>query len=233
MSVVTISRELGSEGSLVAEKAARSLGYHLADESTIETMLRGYGIVEFDQEYRSIPGFWDSFSSEKTEERDAFLNMLNRSLQALANHGDVVIVGRGGFAILEGMPGVLNVRIQAPLSLRIERAEAFDAAPAAEEPRQAERLVTGNDRIQKEFVKSVYGMSWDAADAFDLVIDTGKIAPDLAASMIARAARALPAPDSGSAAFVPEFQVDDVLASAVQDVLDCKRKHSAREKTCC
>ena len=35
MSVITISREFGSLGTLVAEQAARALGYHLTDKATI------------------------------------------------------------------------------------------------------------------------------------------------------------------------------------------------------
>jgi cytidylate kinase len=219
MTVVTISRELGSEGSLIAEEVAKGLGYHLADETTVATILKGYGLVDFEQEYQSIPGFWDRLSTEKSDERENFLTMLNRTLLALAGHGDVVIVGRGGFAVLDGMPGVFNVRTQAPLSLRIERTQD---STASVEPHKAEALVKGNDQVQKVFVKSVYGMQWNSAEAFDLVIGTGQIGADLAASMIVKAVQALrPEPP----ATAPSFPVDDILASAVQDALDCHRNH--------
>ncbi len=36
MSVITIPRELGSEGSYIAEKVAQALGYHFADKKTLE-----------------------------------------------------------------------------------------------------------------------------------------------------------------------------------------------------
>jgi len=222
MSVISISRELGSQGSLIAENAAHALGYHLADETTIETMLKGYGMVKFAQDYKSMPGFWDRLDAEKTEERETFLKMLNASLIALASHGDVVLVGRGVFAVLEGMADVLKVRIQAPLPLRIERTQE---APGNPEPGKAEALVKENDQTQRTFVKSVYGKQWDAADAFDLVIDTGLITPDLATSMIVDAARALPALRPDGAQVPGTIAVDPVLASTVQEVLNCRKEH--------
>jgi hypothetical protein len=60
MSVVTISNELGSQGSTIAAETAEQLGYHLADQSMLESILKDYGLVEFDEEYRSIPGFWEA-----------------------------------------------------------------------------------------------------------------------------------------------------------------------------
>jgi cytidylate kinase len=148
--------------------------------------------------------------------------MLNHSMQALAQHGDVVIAGRGGFAVLAGMPDVLNVRVQAPLGLRIGRAEerTFQGEPA----RVAE-WVQGNDKIQKSFIESVYGVQWDAATAFDLVIDTGKIAPELAAHTIVEAVKALRIPRLRGAKCAAELEVDAVLASTVHEVLHCDMAH--------
>jgi cytidylate kinase len=222
MAVVTVSRELGSEGSLVAKLAAETLGYHLADEGTLEIMLKGYGLVKFDQDYHKIPGFWDRFDIAKNEERDTFLMMLNHSMQALAAHGDVVIVGRGGFAVLAGLADVLNVRVQAPLNLRIERAEDLPSLP---EPGRAAGLVKGNDKIQKTFIESVYGVQWDNASSYDLVLDTAKITPELASGLIVESVRALNVPRLRQVRTAADLQVDKVLALTVHEVLHCEMAH--------
>jgi cytidylate kinase len=223
MSVVTISNELGSQGSLIGEIAARTLGYHLADQATLETMLKDYGLVDFHEEYRSIPGFWDRFDAEKQERRETFLRMLNQSLQALAHHGNIVIVGRGGFAVLAGLADVINVRIQAPLALRIQRAEE---QPSLADPNPPEGVVKEYDQLQKDFVEKVYGVPWDDSKAFDLVIDTGKIAPDLAGSLVAQAAQALHVPDSKKVLTAADLEVDSVMAATVLDVLKCTAAHA-------
>jgi cytidylate kinase len=224
MSVITISRELGSEGSLIAEIVAKGLGYHLVDETTFETILKGYGLVQFDQDYRTLPGFFDRFLADKSLEMADFIKMLNDSLLALARHGDVVVLGRGGFAVLEGMKDVMNVRIQAPLHLRIERTRDSPAEAASGE---AEQVVKKNDQVQEAFVKSAYGMPWNMADSYDLVINTGKIRPELAASIIEESVKALEVPGPGEDQTTAKIEVDHVLASAIQEALDCRQNHGS------
>ena len=121
MPVITISRELGSLGSVVAEKVAQMLGYHLTDKTTIEAMLKDYGLHEIDDNYRSIPSFWEHFNTEKNEQRQSLLAMVHDCLRALAQHGNIVIVGRAGFAVLGELADVMNVRIQAPFAIRSRR----------------------------------------------------------------------------------------------------------------
>jgi HD-like signal output (HDOD) protein len=45
MSVITISRDFGSEGEYIAEKIAQTLGYHLVDKEFFTTVLNQYGLV--------------------------------------------------------------------------------------------------------------------------------------------------------------------------------------------
>jgi cytidylate kinase len=214
MAVVTLSREFGSQGSLVAERAARTLGYHLVDKSTIEKVFRDYGLPRLDEEYQSVPGFWDRFDLQRRDRRETLFTMLNQSLRAFAHHGDIVIVGRGGFSVLAGLADVLHVRIQAPLEVRIKRVAEL---PEVGSMVKAEAMVKANDHLLKTFIESVYGTAWDKAGNFDLVLDTGKLTVETAASMIVEATRALPAP--GRANCASGILVDRILSSAVAEIL--------------
>jgi cytidylate kinase len=222
MPVVTISREFGSHGSLVAEKAAHALGYRLADKSTIESIFRDYGLPRLEAEYQSVPGFWDRFDLQRRDRRETLFTMLNQSLRALARHGNLVVVGRGGFAVLAGLADVLNVRVQAPVDLRIKR--VAEASSAAERER-AEEVVRANDHLQKTFIEAVYGVAWDSAVAFDLVLDTGKIPVEAAAGMIVQAVASLPAPGTPGLRTTSGLQVDRILASAVEEAVGTKEAH--------
>jgi cytidylate kinase len=219
MSVVTISREFGSLGSLVAEGAAHTLGYRLADKTTIETVLKDYGLVLFSREYDSIPSFWERFDAQKREERQHHINMLNKCICAIAHHGNVVIVGRGGFAVLADLDDVLHVRIQAPTPVRIRR---LVEAPDIADPSLAELALTKNDNLQKQFIKTVYGREWDTAKGFDLVIDTGKIPPGLAAEMIVQATRGLRVRGTGGARALADLPLDRDICAAVDRVLNAE-----------
>lgn len=223
MAVITISREFGSEGSAVAEKVAQTLGYHLADKNTIEKILSEYGLQEFDRMYDSIPGFWDRFDAHKMERRAILINMLNQSVMALAGHGNMVIVGRGGFAVLAGLTDVLNVRIQAPLALRIHRVTEL---PSIAEPSRAEFVVKESDRIQKGFVESVYNVQWDSVKGFDLVIDTGKVSLEMASNWVIEAAKNLKVPEVSGLRTIAHLKIDKILAATVNEFFKCEKVHA-------
>jgi cytidylate kinase len=226
MAVITISREFGSEGSIVAEKIASALGYHLADKNTLEAILSEYGLLEFDRMYESIPGFWDRFDAHRMERRTNLIAMLNQAILALARHGNMVILGRGGFSVLAGLADVLHVRVQAPLPLRIHR---VTQDPSIAEPSRAEILVNENDDLQKAFVESVYGTQWDSAKGFDLVIDTGKISTDSASAWVVDAVKALKVPDVSGVLTATQLQVDHILAATVVHFFNCDQEHASCE----
>ncbi len=167
MTVITISREYGSEGETIAENIAQALGYHLVDKEFIVKVLDQYGLVGYDREYETRLGFWEKYSRQ----RDTMVNMLNQVVRAVAKHGNVVILGRSGYAILADFTDVLHVRLQAPLTVRVARVMAQQKIP----PEQAEAVVKENDAVRLAFVEEFYRVPWGAVQSFDLVINTGKI----------------------------------------------------------
>ena len=124
MSVITISREFGSVGDDFGEGVAKALGYHCVCKDEIVALLSQYGMVEFDREYETQPGFWESFKPLRNQRRHEMVAMLNQVVQAVAQHGNIVIQGRSGFAVLADYADVLHVRLQAPPAVRIERVAA-------------------------------------------------------------------------------------------------------------
>ena len=102
MSVITISREFGSVGDDIGERIAQGLGYHFVDKEFIGDLLSQYGLVNFESEFETPPSFWEGFNAQRGQRRGAMVSMLNRVVQAVACHGDVVIQGRSGFAMLRG-----------------------------------------------------------------------------------------------------------------------------------
>ncbi|MBM4427349.1 MAG: cytidylate kinase-like family protein [Chloroflexi bacterium] len=220
MSVITISREFGSEGDTIAQKTAKALGYHFVDKHFIGDILAQYGYVEFDKAYQTLPTFWERFDAQRNKQRDVMVRMLNQVIQAVAHHGDVVILGRSGFEVLSGFADVLHVRLQAPFAVRVGRVMesqnlTFD---------QADALVRESDKVRLAFVEEFYKVPWGAINAFDLVINTDKIAPTLAVDWILDAVNSHkfePITDKSTAA----IEVDRILADAVSDELGCHKSH--------
>jgi cytidylate kinase len=220
MSVITISREFGSEGDAIAQQTAKALGYHFVDKNFIGTVLGQYGYVEFDKEYESLPTFWERFDAQRGNQRDAMMKMLNQVIQAVAHHGNVVILGRSGFEVLSGFGDVLHVRLQAPFAVRVGRVMEMQNLTFD----QADAFVRENDKVRLAFVEEFYKVPWGAIHAFDLVVNTGKIPPELAVEWIVSAEKtrmANPEMEKSTAA----IEVDRILADAVSEVLGCHKEH--------
>lgn len=215
MSVITISREFGSEGDRIAHQVAQSLDYHFVDQKFIGIILGQYGYVEFDKEYAALPTFWERFDAQREKQRDVMVDMLNQVIRTVAHHGHVVLLGRSGFEVLGGFGDVLHVRLQAPLPIRIRRVmtEQNISYP------QAETIVKQNDKVRVSFVEEFYRVPWDSIHAFDLVMNTGKVLPDLATDLILDAARMLDLHPELDKPLITDIGVDRIMAEAVSEML--------------
>jgi cytidylate kinase len=221
MSVITISREFGSEGDAIARKVAQSLGYHFVDQKFIGVILGQYGYVEFDKEYQNLPTFWERFDAQREKQRDAMVTMLNQLIQAVASHGNVVILGRSGFEVLGRFADVLHVRLQAPLSIRIGRVMSEYKITFEE----AEALVKKTDKVRQAFVEEFYRVPWNSIHAFDLVINTAKVFPALATDWIVDAAKTFVNNMEINKPTTTSIKVDHIMANAISEVLGCKEMH--------
>jgi cytidylate kinase len=221
MSVITISREFGSEGDCIAQKVAQTLGYHFVDQKFIGIVLGQYGYVEFDKEYKNLPSFWERFDAQREKQRDVMVTMLNQVIQAVAHHGNVVLLGRSGFEILGGFANVFHVRLQAPFSIRVGRVMSEHKISFEE----AEMLVKNNDRTRLAFVEEFYKVPWSSIHAFDLVVNTGKISPDLATSWVVDAANTFVSNMEIGKPTTSSIEVDHIMAESISEVLKCNKSH--------
>lgn len=218
MAVITISREMGSEGTYVAKKVAQELGYHFVDKNLIEQILNQYGFVQFEKEYESGPGFWTRFDGLRVR----MVEFSNRVIEAVARQDNVVIEGRGSFAVLHNFVDVLNVRVQAPFAVRVNRVMAQQGISDLD---KAEAIVKESDKVRIAFVESWYGVRWDSANAFDVVIDTGKVSPDLAVAWLVEAVNDLKKRQVGDQPTTAQIQVDYVLNGVVSEALKDQAAH--------
>jgi cytidylate kinase len=222
MAVITVSRESGSGGTYIAEKAAEALGYHFADRNAAVAVMEEYGFSRYEEEYESRSGFRLDYVRTGQERPDLkpMVDLLPQVSQALAQHGDVVILGRGSYAALGGLADVLNVRIQAPFGIRVKW--FMDQENLAEG--EAQKLVRERDQVRAAFVRSWYGVPVNETSLFDLVIDTGKIPLDTAVDWLVESARMLEA-KTGSGQTVKRIQVNPAMAGLVSKYLKCDVDH--------
>jgi cytidylate kinase len=221
MAVITVSRKFGSDGGYIAKQVAQNLGYHFVDKDFIRDVLRDYR-TSFFSEYDHLPSFWEQVMTQSGVRRREMANMLDRVIRALAHHGNVVILGRSGYDVLGDYADVLNVRIQAPLDFRVKQVIKRKEVSA----NQAKEIIKQSDKMRSEFVKTFYGVEWETSSAFDMVINTSKVAPEKGISWIVEAAKAIEAKEEeDDKPTTASMDVDSVMAKAVSSELECKAAH--------
>lgn len=178
MSVLTISRQIGSLGTEIAKIVSNKLNYEYVDKKRISESLADYGFPEHAvEEYdEKSPAFWESFSSE----REKFLHFIQAVIYDFARNGNVVIVGRGGQVLLKDLPGTLHVKIKAPIDVRVKRIVEREG----DNERHVERILRRRDRDASGYMRYLFDVDWDDQRLYDTIINTQKISVDTAVEMI-------------------------------------------------
>ena len=113
---------------------------------------------------------------------------MSKTIHDLAEVGNVVIVGRGGYIILRDMPGVLRVGAVASLEDRVqtivERERVSHDAAA--------RTVEERDKARVGFFKRFFDIDQpDSPELYDLVVNTSDVDLDYAVDLVVGASAAL------------------------------------------
>ena len=128
--------------------------------------------------------------------------MLRQVVEAVADAGQVVIVGRGAQAMLAGRRDALHARVVAPLEERIAYVARREGLGEAAARARIER----KDRARARYLQAHYQRVPDDPHLYDLVLNTGVLALDSAVELLALALEhkgrqlAAPAEEAGPAA---------------------------------
>lgn len=207
MAVITLSRQYGSAGDQIAARVAVLLGYHIFDKTVMAKMAAEVGlteqeVVDFSEtDYRTkglldrLFGVSPRVGETRTWTEDIkgvrkpevvklsdtqAATMVRGIIEAAYKHGDMIIIGRGGQAVLKDCPGVLHVRVEAPLEQRIERIAKEESV----EPLRAEWLIDDRDRAAREYVRRFHGIDPNDPMHYHLLINGGLLDVETAAQVI-------------------------------------------------
>jgi cytidylate kinase len=178
MSLITISRQIGSLGTEIAKLVSSKLDYEYIDKERIGEALADYGFPERELEAydEKRPSLWESFSGE----RKKFLHFMQAVIYDFARKGNVVIVGRGSQVLLKDLPGAFHVRIKAPFDIRVKRIMEREG----DDERHVKRILRRWDRDASGYIRYLFNVDWDDQSLYDMIINTRKISVDTAAKMI-------------------------------------------------
>jgi cytidylate kinase len=184
MTIITLSRELGSRGDDVAVAVSQRLGLRLVGREIINRAAQDAGagevaLAELDE--LGLLGVKPSAASLKR-----YREKVVEIIEAQAAEGNVLLVGRGGQVVLAQRPDVLHVRITAPTDIRCatvrERCNVSAEVAAAR--------LAASDAARAAYHKRHFGVRWDDGALYDLILNLGRLTVVAATEIICAAAGA-------------------------------------------
>ena len=187
MSIITISRQAGSQGDEVALEVSNRLKWRcicreVINEAAREARVPLVGLAAIDE--LGVLGLHPSI-----KEWQAYQTQAERIIRHLADEGNVVIVGRGSQMVLRDHPGVLHVRVIAPLEVRVVRLQQQEHISAE----AAQVRLEATDKARLRYLQRSYGIKTNDPTFYHLVINTGLLKLSQAVNLVLQAVQEIEA----------------------------------------
>ncbi len=171
--IITIAREYGSGGRLIAQKVAQKVGLVYYDNEVIDLAAREMGmdvdaIRKVAEQKSSSFMYTMSSSAFSLPLNDQVFVMQSKIIRHLANHDSCIIVNGCADYILEDYDDVLSIFIHAPLESRIRRVKE----DYQEVHDDYKKYVTKRDKGRSNYYNYYTTKKWDHLKNFDLTINS-------------------------------------------------------------
>ncbi len=189
--VVTISKELGSEGETLGQRLASRLDWQLFDKKLVEFIannanVRQTMVEQFDQKVQSEIHNWVlTLVDQYALGSDKYFKHLITVLMGIGEHGRAIILGRGANFIYPSQKA-LRLRVVAPLKMRVEKIMHERHLSRKE----AEKLVQTADKERLAFIRRFFHHDAEDPLYYDLVLNLGELSLATAEEIIVEALRA-------------------------------------------
>lgn len=183
MAIITISRGSLSGGRALAECLSEKLGYPNVGQEVLQQAAEALGASEevFRGKYETTPGLW----ARLTREREKYVLAVQTALAEWCTRGDLVYHGLSGHHLLGGLPGILRIRLIAPMEVRIRSLLISHPQMSAQ---QAENFIKNVDQDRARWVKIMHGAEVTEPSLYDLTINLKRHTLQSACRTIAKAA---------------------------------------------
>jgi cytidylate kinase len=198
MTVIAMTREIGSHGSEVAAGVAAALGLEIINSEIVVPHVAGSLGVKQSAVQRYLDGKASLFDRWQIDTRKLSQHTLDQILN-LALKDNVLIRGWGAAALFQGIRGVICVRVCAPMALRVhvmmERLGGKDAEAIQEE-------IEGFDAGHSRAMRAAFNFDWNDALLYHMVLNTARMPVDACVKAVCQLAAH------------PNFQHDPAITSS-------------------
>jgi cytidylate kinase len=174
MTVIAMTREIGSHGSEVAAGVAAELGLEIINSEIVVPRVAGSLGLEHSSVQRYLDGKATLFDRWQIDARKLSQYTLDHILN-LALKDNVLIRGWGAAALFQGIHGIICVRVCAPMAARVrvmtERLGVKDVEAIQQE---IERFDAGHSRA----MRAAFNFDWNDALLYDIVLNSARVTID-------------------------------------------------------
>ena len=194
--IITVSRQFGSGGRIIAKDVADKLGWKFYDREIIEKISEKSGLakefIEERGEYASAgqnlvysaPAGFGGFSTGQSVFDKLYVMQYN-IIREIAEEGPCVIVGRCADYVLRDRTDCFHVFIYADMDFRIARSTNIYKVDAP----NVERYLLDRDKKRKLYYKYNTDRVWGEVKNYDVCLKSSAIGLDTCAAMICDAAQ--------------------------------------------
>ncbi|SPE42569.1 Response regulator receiver protein [Candidatus Sulfopaludibacter sp. SbA3] len=210
MAIITISRGTFSGGKALAECLSKRLGYRCIDRDMLVRRAATRRVSEHD--LRAALELPPAYPGRFNHTRYIYLVLTQAALTEEVRYGCAIYHGLAGHLLLKGAPGLLRLRIIAPLECRIRMAQERLHLSRGEAMAHIENM----DRDRRRWTQLLYGLDWGEPSLYDLVINLERTSIEQACNAVASLV------EGGDFELTPEGRIamDDLaLASKVRAAL--------------
>jgi len=194
---ITISRQLGCGGGCIAQRLANRLGYKYLDREILQRAAEALGddVAMLEPCDERISPLWTSLlntfvvssvpevlylpQNRLPTDRELF-SAESTVIRQVAAQESCIIVGRGGFHLLQDHPHHLAIALWAPLAWRVARVVAIYHISETE----ARQMLSESDHNRSCFIRTMTGQAWMDMRLFHLCLNTGALGLELAESIL-------------------------------------------------
>jgi len=183
--VITVSKEPGAGGNILAQKIAERLDLDIFNRDIIkgiaESVKISASVIETLEKKRltGVEDFISSLVNKQYLYPGLYLEHLMKVVCTIAEHGRAVIVGRGANFILSPEKK-FSVRMVAPLDVRIQNiAHRFGVSTE-----EAKRRVIRRESRRSAFIRQSFNADISNPINYDLTMNTGKMSIEAAVEAV-------------------------------------------------
>jgi cytidylate kinase len=181
MAIISICRGTKSGGEALARCLAEQFEYPILGREVLQEAAAQLGVPADDlvEKMEDRPRFFDRSATL----RKTYIAAVQATLAEAAAGGDLVYHGLAGGFLLKDVPGVICVRLIAPMEMRIRTLQNSHGMDEA----SAEAYIREVDEARARWVKGMYGVDILDPTNYDMVLNLGTFSIPEACSVITAA----------------------------------------------